>query len=157
MLRKILLIGMLGSALVFAQRGGGGGGGRGGGGSIAPQGSFGPINKLDRLNDMLKLNKDQKKELKEIFDAAQKEAKPLNEQLDKARLAVGEAVAANKGAEEVSQAVNAEAALEAEMGVLEMKAFTRFYVTLETDQRQHAAVLYQMMRGLFEGKNWNSD
>ena len=153
MLRRILLIGMLGSALVFAQRGGGGG--RGGG--VAPQGSFGPVNKLDRLNDLLKLTKEQKKELKQVFDDTQKEARPLHEQLNKAHLGVGEAVAANKSPEEISAAVNAEAALEAEMGLLELKAFTKVFAGLEPDQRQRAGALYLMMHGLFNNKNWNSD
>ena len=96
MLRRILVIGFFASAMVFAQGGRGGGGGGRGGGMDIPAGSFGPINKLDRINDMLKLSKDQKKELKQTFDEAQKEAAPLHEQILKARMALGEAVAAAK-------------------------------------------------------------
>ena len=91
MVGRIILVGLLGSVLIFGQRGGGGGGGRGGGGGMVPAGSFGPINKLDRITDMLKLSKDQKKDLKQIFDEAQKEAVPVHEQITKARVAVGEA------------------------------------------------------------------
>ena len=56
-------------------------------------GQLGPVNKLDRINDMLKLSKDQRKELKQTFDEAQKEAAPLHEQILKARMALGEALA----------------------------------------------------------------
>jgi Spy/CpxP family protein refolding chaperone len=157
MLSRIVMVGLLGSVLMFAQRGGGGGGGgRGGGGGMVPPGSFGPVNKLDRITDMLKLSKDQRKDLKQIFDDAQKEAMPVHEQINKARVAVGEAVVAGKQ-EEVAKAVDAEASLEAQMTVLELKAFSKFATTLEPDQQQRAGALFQMMRGMFSAKNWNSD
>jgi hypothetical protein len=157
MLRKVLVFGLLGSALMFAQRGGGGGGRGGGGGSMVPQGSFGPVNKLDRITDMLKLSKDQKKDLKQIFDEAQKEATPLHDQINKARLVVAEAVTGGKSPEELQKAVDAEGALETQMSMLEMKAFARFATGLEPDQQPRASQLFLMMRGLFSNKNWNSD
>src|SRR5438132_13880119 len=104
MTRRILVIGVLAAAAAFAQRGGGGGGGRGGGGgSSAPNIGFGAGSKLDRIEAMLKLSKDQKKTLKQTFDDAQKEATPVHEQLNKARLAIGEAVAAGKSQEEIAK------------------------------------------------------
>jgi Spy/CpxP family protein refolding chaperone len=154
MLSRILIIGLVGSALVFGQRGGGGGG-RGGG--MAPQGSFGPVNKLDRIADMFKLTKEQKKELKQIFDAAQKEAAPLHEGMTKARLAVGEAVTTAKPPDELSKAVNAEAALETQMTMIELNAFAKVAALMDPDQQQRAGMLFQMMRGMFANKNWNSD
>jgi len=156
MLGRIVMVGLVGAVLMFAQRGGGGGGGGGRGGGMVPPGSFGPINKLDRISDMLKLSKDQKKDLKQIFDDAQKEAVPVHEQISKARLAVGEAVAAGKQ-DDVAKAVDAEATLEAQMTVLELKAFSKFATTLEPDQQQRAGALFQMMRGMFSNKNWNAD
>jgi Spy/CpxP family protein refolding chaperone len=155
MLRRILVIGFLASALVFAQRGGGGGGG-GRGGAMAPQGSFGPVNKMDRITDMLKLTKEQKKELKQTFDEAQKEAAPLNDQIDKARLAVGEAAIAGK-AEEIAKATEAEGALQTQMLMIELNAFTKVTAALDPDQQQKAGGLFMMMRGMFTNKNWNSD
>ena len=143
--------------MVFAQGGRGGGGGGRGGGMDIPTGSFGPVNKLDRINDMLKLSKDQRKELKQTFDEAQKEAAPLHEQILKARMALGEAVAAGKGQDEVTKAVNEEAALETQMTMIELRAFSKFASSLEPDQQQRAGMLFQMMRGMFSGKNWNSD
>lgn len=159
MLSRIVLVGMVGSALVFAQggRGGGGGGGGRGGGGMVPTGSFGPVNKLDRINDMLKLSKDQRKDLKQIFDDAQKEANPVHDQINKARVAIGEAVAAGKPQDEVTKAVNAEAALETQMTAIELRAFAKFVDGLDPDQQQRAGMLFQMMRGMFSNKNWNSD
>jgi Spy/CpxP family protein refolding chaperone len=157
MLRRILVVGLLGSALMFAQRGGGGGGGgRGGGGGMIPQGSFGPVNKLDRIADMFKLTKDQKKELKQTFDEAQKEAAPLHEQLSKARLAVGEAVVAGKP-EEITKNTEAAGGLETQMTMIELKAFVKATTDLDPEQKQKAGGLFLMMHGLFSGKNWNSD
>ena len=155
MLQRILIVGLLGSALLCAQRGGGGGG-RGGGGNMVPPGSFGPVSKLDRITEMLKLTKDQKKDLKQIFDDAQKEATPVHEQIKEARAAVGEAVVAGKQ-EDIAKAVNGAAALETQMSMIEMKAFTKFALVLELEQQQRAAQLFQMMRGMFNGKNWNSE
>ena len=157
MLKRILVVGLLASALVFEQRGGGGGGrGGGGGGDMIPQGSFGPVNKLDRLTDMFKLNKDQRKDLKQTFDEAQKEATPLHDQLVKARLAVGEAVIAGK-AEDITKTTEAEGVLETQMMMLELKAFAKVTTALDPEQQQKAAGLFVMMRGLFNNKNWNSD
>jgi uncharacterized membrane protein len=156
MLQRILIVGILGSALLCAQRGGGGGGGRGGGGSMVPAGSFGPVNKLDRITDMLKLSKDQKKDLKQIFDDAQKEATPVHEQIKEARAAVGDAVIAGKQ-DDIAKAVDGEAVLETRMAMIELKAFTKFASGLETDQQPRAAQLFGMMRGMFNGKNWNAE
>jgi Spy/CpxP family protein refolding chaperone len=155
MLRQILMVGLLGTGLVFAQGRGGGGGGRGGG-NMVPAGGFGPVNKLDRISELLKLTKDQKKDLKQIFDDAQKEATPVHEQIKEARAAVGEAVIAGKQ-EDIAKAVNSQAALETQMAMIELKAFTKFALGLETDQQQRAGRLFVMMRGMFNSKNWNSD
>jgi len=160
MLHRILTIGILAAAALFAQGGGGGGRGGGGGGrggDMAPMGNFGPVNKLDRISDMLKLTKDQKKDLKQTFDDAQKEAIPIHDQIVKARLSLGEAIAAGKPAEEISQASTAEAALETQMTMIELKAFAKFATGLEPDQKQRVGMLFGMMRGMFNHKNWNAE
>ena len=123
---------------------------------MIPSGSFGPVNKLDRITDMLKLTKDQRKDLKQIFDDAQKEATPVHDQMSKARGVIGEAVVAAKP-EEVTKAVDAEAALESQMTMIELKAFVQFAGMLDTDQQQRAPALFMMMRGMFSNKNWNAD
>jgi len=140
--------------LIYAQRGGGGGRNRNNGPDI-PMGSFSQ-GRLERISAALNLNKDQKKDLKTTFDDAQKEAQPLHDQLSKARLAVGEAVAGGKSQDDVAKAGAAVGQLEAQMAEVEIKAFLKVLDGLENDQKQRAAqMLFPMMRGMFAGKNWN--
>jgi hypothetical protein len=156
MVRRILFIGLLAAAAAFAQRGGGGGRG-GNSGMNIPSTGFGPTNRLDRITELLKLDKDQKKALKQTFDDAQKDATPVHEQMAKARLAIGEAVAAGKSQDEIAKAVNAEAALESQITTIELKAFAKVVAELDPEQQQKAVGLYTMMAGLFNNKNWNSN
>jgi Spy/CpxP family protein refolding chaperone len=155
MTRRILMVGLAAAAIAFAQRGAGGGGR--GGGSLAPNIGFGPGSKLDRITQSLKLSKEQKKDLKETFDEAQKEAAPVHEEIVKARLEIGEAVAAGKPADEITKDVKGEGALEAQMAAIELKAFAKFAGTLEPEQQQRAGMVFIMMPGIFSNKNWNSD
>jgi len=157
MMRRLVLMGLLASTIVFAQRGGGGGGRGGGGGMNMPNIGFGSTNKFDRISEMLGLTKDQKKDLKQTFDDAQKEAAPLHDQITKARLAVADAVAAGKSGDELAKVVNSESALEAQMTSIELKAFAKVAQGLDEDQQKKASGLYMMMRGMFSGKNWNSE
>src|SRR5450759_944074 len=157
MLSRILLAGLLASTLVFAQRGGGGGGSRGGGGGIPSMG-LGGGTRLDRLTEALKLSKDQKKDVKAAMDEAQKEATPIQDQMNKSRLAIAEAIAAGKSKEEVDKAVLGEAELETQMTSLELHAFAKVVSSLEVDQKQRGIpIVFAMVKGAFLGKNWNSD
>ncbi|MEO8597749.1 MAG: hypothetical protein ABI759_30795 [Candidatus Solibacter sp.] len=161
MFGRIVTIGILASALVFAQRGGGGGGRGGGGGDMGPSGSFGggAASKLDRLAETLKLDKDQKKDIKTAMDDAQKEALPVKEQLSKSRLAVAEAVAANKPKEDLDKACLAVGELETQMNTIELKTFAKMAGLLQDDQKKQNGVtlLFLMTKDAFLGKNWNSD
>lgn len=163
MLKKLLMTGLLAAALAFAQRSGGGGGGGMGGESGSGGGGMGGGNvgggmthqtRMDRMNEMLKLNKDQKKLLKTTMDEGQKEAGPVRDQLAKTRKAIAEAVAGGNQ-EQVTSAVNAYAAAEAQMATIELKAFAKIYPALDKEQQQGGAQLYAMMTGVFKGKNWN--
>ena len=151
MMRRIVVIGLLVTAVALAQ------GKKGGRGMDMPSIGFGPTSKLDRITEMLKLDKDQKKALKQNFDEAQKEAVPVHEQISKARVAIGEAVAAGKSQDEIAKAVNAEGALEVQMTMIELQAFTKVVQGLQEDQQAKASAVFPMMRGMFSGKNWNSD
>ena len=154
MLSRMLLAGLLASTLAFAQRGGGGGGGRGGD-SIMPSMDFSGT-RLDRMSDALKLSKDQKKDIKAAMDDAQQEATPVHEQLLKSRLAIAEAIAAGKSRDEIDKAVHSEAQLETRMASIEMHAFAKVVVLLEAGQKQAGIrMVFQMVRGAFNGKNWN--
>ena len=152
MMRRFVLMGMLASAAIFAQRNGGGRGGM-----DMPNIGFGPAGKVDRIGEMLSLTKDQKKDLKQTFDDAQKEAASLHEPISKARQAIAEAVASGKNQEEIGKLLTAEAELQSQMTSIELKAFAKFALGLNEDQRQKAGGLYPMMRGMFAGKNWTSD
>ena len=151
MLARILLTGLLATTLMLAQ-GKKGGGGKGG--PDLPNVGFAG-NRIDRIAEMLKLTKDQKKELKTTFDDAQKDATPIHDQMVKSRLAIGEAVAAGKSQDEIAKACADEAQLEANMTEIELRAFTKVALELDADQKQKAGMLFQMMRGLFSTKNWN--
>ena len=159
MLARFLAVGFLACTLVVAQRGGGVGGSKGGGGNNIPNMSFGAGSRLDRLADTLKLNKDQKKDIKATMDDAQKEATPLHEQMTKSRLAIAEAVAAAKPKDEIEKAVMGEAELETQMTSLELHAFAKSLSFLEDDQKKAGGtmMLYTLVRGAFLGKNWNAD
>ncbi len=155
MLTRILLAGLLASTLMFAQRGGGS---KGGGGMNMSGGGFSPGTKLDRMSDALKLTKDQKKDVKEVMDEAQKEASPIHEQIAKSHLAIGEAIAAGKSQEEIDKAVRGEAELETQMASIELHAFAKIAAALEVEQKQRGIpMIFAMVRGAFNGKNWNSD
>src|SRR2546423_86836 len=114
MFYRLLLAGIFATTLVLAQgRGGGGGGGGmggdeggGGGGGMGGRGGGGGegsgiqmprvVLRMDIISESLKLNKEQKKEVKSILDEAQKEANPIREQMVKSRLAIGEAIQSSK-------------------------------------------------------------
>jgi Spy/CpxP family protein refolding chaperone len=115
-----------------------------------------PQSRFDMISNMLKLTKDQKKEFKSAMDEGQKEATPVHEQILKSRDAIAEAVGAAKSQDEINQLINAEAALETQLASIELKAFTKVFKTLDTGQQPQATGLLFMMKGIFNGKNWNS-
>ncbi|HTS64392.1 MAG TPA: hypothetical protein VMH28_20355 [Candidatus Acidoferrales bacterium] len=147
---RILITALVAATMVFAQ-------GKKGGGQQNNMGgtTYSPPSRLERISDTLKLSKDQRKDLKTAFDDAQKDATPLHDQISKARLAIGEAVAGGKSQDEIAKACAAEAQLDTQMAEIELRAFAKVFLELDKDQQQHAGPLYQMMRGLFNGKNWN--
>ena len=151
MLKRILFLGFLASALIFAQgkKGGGGGSNNMGGGFSASS------SRMDMLNDQLKLNKEQRKEIKATLDDAQKQATPVHDQMNKLRLTIAEAIAAGKGKEEIDAAVKSEAALESQMVSIELHAFASLVAALDKEQQPKAAMFFQTIHGMFNNKNWN--
>jgi Spy/CpxP family protein refolding chaperone len=156
MLNRILLAGLLAAALGFAQGGrGGGSGGRGG--SNMPGMAFSGT-RLDRMSEALKLSKDQKRDVKAAMDDAQKEATPIHEQMVETRLGIAEAIAAGKTQEEIDKAVRSEADLDTQLTSIELHAFAKAVAVLEPDQKQRGIpMIFAMVHGAFNGKNWNSD
>jgi len=167
MFSKLLLTGIFVTTVVFAQgRGGGdmgdtggmGEGGVGRGGSMdLPSVAVGRPSRFDQLTQTLKLNKDQKKEVKSILDEAQKEATPVRDQIAKSRLAIGDAIQGGKSQDEINQLVSSEAALESQMAGLELGAFAKIFKGLDKDQQANTRSVFQMMKGIFNGRNWNTE
>lgn len=157
-LTRVLLMAALAATVAMAQRGGGGGGGRKGGGDMGaamPMG-MGMKNPIDIIAEELKLNKDQKKDVKNILDEAQKEANPVRDQMSKSRIAIGEAVAGGKSQDEINQLSAAEGALEAQMAMIELHAFVKVYNALDSEQKNLTRSFFPTTKGMFSGKNWNS-
>jgi hypothetical protein len=113
-------------------------------------------NRLDRIADMLKLNKEQKSAAKEIFDSAQKEAAPLREEIQKSRSAIGVAMLSQKGQPEIDQLLTNHGTLMAKMAGIELGAFTKLVSSLNADQQKRVGQLFGMMSGMFSGRNWNT-
>jgi len=110
---------------------------------------------MDMMDSILKLNKDQKKQVRTIMDDAQKEASPVREQIAKGEQDLGEMVAAGKSQDEIDKATAAGGTLQAQMAGIEMRAFAKIYQALDKDQQQNAGRVFFMMQGIFNGKNWN--
>jgi len=142
----------------FAQGRGGGGGGRNSGdmGAILMPS---PMTRFERISEILRLSKDEKKQVKSILDDAQAEAAPLRDELVKSHEQIAKAVEAGKSQDDINPLVNSHAALEARMAVIEMKAFTRIYQALNEEQKaeqKSMSQLFMMMPHLFQRKNWNA-
>ena len=150
---RLLLIGLLALTPAFAQRGGGG---RRGSDSVTDAPLVASTNRIDVIEKMFSLNKDQKKAVKLTLDEAQKEAAPVREQLIKAHLTIGGAIQAGRSQEEIDLLVRAQAGLRVRMSEIEFKAFAKIYECLNNVQQTNSPALFQMMRGIFLEKNWNS-
>ena len=148
---KLLLVGILAATLASAQRGGGG--------KNTASGPIMPMNsqpdKLTIITDNLKLDKEQRKLVKTTLDEGQKEAAPLRDEAAKSEQAIGEAISAGKSQDQIDQLVKSRAAIESQMTGIEMRAFVKIYQGLDKDQQPRAQVVFQMMNGIFKGKNWN--
>jgi Spy/CpxP family protein refolding chaperone len=112
---------------------------------------------MDRMNALLSLNKDQKKQVKTIMDDGQKEATPVRDQMLKGRETIAQAVAAGKSQDEINAAINEYAAAQTQMTLIELRAFTKIFQSLEKDQQAKAPGMLPMMSGIFKGKNWDSN
>jgi Spy/CpxP family protein refolding chaperone len=151
MLTRVLLVFLALATLTFGQgkKGGGGGGGQG---NIPAMGAS--TSKMDQFSTMLKLDKDEKKQIKTIMDDAQKEATPVRDQMEKGRLAIAVAVAGGKQ-EDIDAANKTYAVAGTQMAGIEMNAFAKFYQALDKDQQAKTQPIFGMFVGIFKNKNWN--
>ena len=158
MLRKLLVVGLALAGIGFAQ--GGKGGNRGGDSSAGVTMPTPSAGKFDTIGSALNLNKDQKKAVKAMLDEAAKEATPLRDQLSKARIVIADAVQSKKSDDEITQGVNAYAALATQMSALELNVFAKIYAGLDETQKANkngVAAVFTMMKNLFATKNWNEE
>ena len=112
--------------------------------------------KLDRLGDMLRLSRDQKNGAKEIFDAAQKEASPLRDEILKSRAAIAIAILSQKSQPEVDQLLANHGSLMAQMTGIEIRALAKLSGTLSADQQKRIGPMVVFMSGIFSNRNWNT-
>jgi hypothetical protein len=163
MVKKLLVAGLLCASFALAQGGGGGGGRRGSSGSNdmgAPMGASASNNRFDNIANTLKLDKDQKKTVRTILEDGAKDAAPLRDQIGKSRIAVGEAVTANKSEEELKQIAKTSSDLSAQLALLEIKTFAKIFGTLDDTQKKDTHALshvLQLTNGMYHIKNWNED
>jgi hypothetical protein len=110
--------------------------------------------RLDIIENILKLNHEQRKQVKNILDEGQKEAAPVRDQLTKGEMGIGEAVAAGKSQEDIDKAADTLGGEQALMARIEMRSFARIYQLLEKEQQANAGRVFYMMQGIFRGRNW---
>ena len=154
MFKSWVLVAVLSVGLVpvaSAQRGGGGGGDLG----AAPGGRPYQEDRLERFTEILKLNKEQKSGAKEIFDAAQKEAAPVRDQILKSRGEIATAYLKKQSQPEIDQLVASYGALQAQMTNIELRAFAKLCDSLNTDQLKRVGPAFLLMAGMFNGRSWN--
>jgi Spy/CpxP family protein refolding chaperone len=111
--------------------------------------------RLDTISDQLKLDKDQKKQLKEFFDDAAKDAAPIREQLRQSRIELVKAIKAGQGDAEVEKIAAKQAPLMAQMLSVETKAFGKVVGILKDNQKGRAdPVFADRISGIFQSKKW---
>jgi hypothetical protein len=159
MVKKLIVAGLLCASLALAQGHGGNKGG-GGGDTMGPPRGASASSRFDNIANTLNLNKDQRKTVRGILDDGAKEATPLRDQISKSRVAVGEAVTANKSEEELKQIAKTSSDLTAQLAVLEVKTFAKIFGTLDDTQKKDMKALsrvLQLTNGMYHTKNWNED
>ena len=122
---------------------------------------MGPATRFDDIASALNLNKDQRKTAKTILEDGARETAPLRDQLSKSRVAVGEAVTASKGQEELKQiAKTQQRSGGADLPVPEIKAFVKIFAVLDDTQKQDMRGLgraLSLMNEMYHIKNWNEE
>ncbi len=151
MIARLILIFLLTLHAAYAQRGG-----------MNPDPSTNaPVrigtSRLDIIEKMLALRKEQKKDVKLILDNAQKEAAPFRDRLIKEHLAIGDAIQAGKGEAEIHPLIDSHAASQLQMADVEFRAFAKIYQILDETQQSNSPALFRMMKGIFLEKNWNAE
>jgi hypothetical protein len=159
MVKKILVAGLLCASMALAQGKGGGGGNKNAGDMAAPMAPA-VATRFDNIAGALNLNKDQKKAVRTILDDGAKEAAPIRDQIGKSRIAVGEAIGANKSEEDLKQVARTTSDLAAQLTQLELKTFVKIVAALDDTQKKDTRSMnraYVLMNNIYHTKNWNDE
>jgi len=158
MLRKLLMAGWLCAGLAMAQGYGGRGAGRNGANDMDPRAGSGySSNRFDYIANVLSLNKDQKKAVREILEDGAKAAGPIRDRMSKSRIAVGEAMVQKKSEDDLKQIAKTSSDLDAQLSQLELKAFAKTFAALDDTQKKDMQALGRalfLMDGMYHMKNW---
>ena len=158
MIKKLIVAGLLCTGLLLAQgKSSRGGSKMGDNMGAAP---MGPATRFDDIANALNLNKDQRKTAKTILEDGARETAPLRDQLSKSRVAVGEAVTASKGQEELKQIAKSSSDLAVQITQFEIKAFAKIFAGLDETQKQDMRGLgraLSLTNEMYHIKNWNEE
>jgi hypothetical protein len=146
----VLAVGSL--TVTSAQRGGGGG-------DLSFNISPMQLGRLERLELLFKLDKDQKKAVKTILDNAYQRAAPVRERLAATRAALGAAIIGGRPQADIDAAAKAYGEPAAAMTAIEMQALADVFKAMTPEQRQNGAAVrtaFSMVRGMFlDPKKWD--
>lgn len=159
MVKKLLMAGLLCASLALAQ-GGGGGKNRNSGGEMGPPMGGPALTRFDNIANTLSLSKEQRKTVRAILDDGAKEAVPLRDQISKSRIAVGEAIGANKSEDELKQVAKTSSDLQAQLSELELRTFGKVFGALDDTQKKDVRSLSHallLMNDIYHSKNWNEE
>ena len=105
--------------------------------------------KLELIADKLKLNKDQKEQVRTIFRAAMEEARPVTEEIAKGREVIAGAMITDKSDDDIKKMLDQYAGLAAKMTAIEITAFGKVYALLNPNQQSKAPAAFELMAGMF--------
>ncbi len=150
---KLILVAVLAASLASAQ------GKKGGGsqtGEIPAMPRAQRVARFETIADKLKLNKEQKEEASNIFDAAQEAAAPLNEQIANGRNQItGAIIQGQNSGEGFNKLLSDYTGVLTQMAVVEATAYGKLYAILKPNQQAKAEQVFdEQMAGLFAGRDW---
>ncbi len=158
MMRRVLVVAVIGVALTSiaaAQRGGGGGGGGrgGGGGEGLPPLVAGAVRvtKAEAITKELKLTAEQGTAVEAILDAAQKQSTAVMDQYHEIQQNLVNAVLGGKDTAELEKAL---AASQTQVTGIEVDALGKIVGKLDDKQKPKAPKLLEMISGIFRDGNW---
>ena len=152
MVGRVLCAALVAATLACAQDEEGGGGRRseGGGGGMRVQRQT----KFDLFADKLKLNGDQKTQVRSIIMEAGQETAPLQQQLLKAREGLAGALIANPSGDQMDQLLAQYTPLAVQLAAVEAKTFGKICAMLKPNQQARAGHLLRKIRRCTLAKCW---